>query len=109
MRQKYSVVTVLYCRGFFCTAELREQPGDGGPHSCPPPFIPHSAFLQCGQQWSKVEILCYSSSLSHVAKENPTGLPMGSNYKAWLLRWEMSSLKLHRILKPVLAKRRVRS
>lgn len=46
---------------------------------------------------------------SHVAKENTTGLSMGSNYNARLLRWEMSSLKLRRILKPVLAKRRVRS
>lgn len=46
---------------------------------------------------------------SPVAKENTTGLSMGSNYSAWLLGWEMSSLKLHRILKPVLAKRRVRT
>lgn len=46
---------------------------------------------------------------SHVAKENITGLSMGSNCNARLLRWEMSSLKLHRILKPVLAKRWVRS
>lgn len=42
---------------------------------------------------------------SCVVKENTPGLSMGSNYNAWLLRWEMSSLKLHRILKPVLAKR----
>lgn len=46
---------------------------------------------------------------SHVVKENTPGLSIGSNYSAWLLRWEMSSLKLRRILKPVLAKRRVRS
>lgn len=44
----------------------------------------------------------------HVTQGNTTGFYMLSNDNAQLLRWEIPSLKLHRILKPALAKRRVR-
>lgn len=44
---------------------------------------------------------------NHGTKENTTSLSIVSNDNAQLLRWEIPSLKLHRILKPVLAKRRV--
>lgn len=46
---------------------------------------------------------------NHVTMENTTALSMVSNDNAQLSRWETSSLKRHRILKLVLAKRRVRS
>lgn len=65
--------------------------------------------LQCGQQWSRVEILSQSCCLSQAMLPRKILQSMGSNCNAQLLRWEMSSLKLHRILKPVLAKRWVRS
>lgn len=65
--------------------------------------------LQCGQQWSGVEILSQSCCLSQAMLPRKILQSMGSNCNARLLRWEMSSLKLHRILKPVLAKRWVRS
>lgn len=45
---------------------------------------------------------------NHITKENTTGLPIVSNGSAQLSRLEVSSLKLHRILKPVSANRRVR-
>lgn len=62
-----TAVPDLYCVHllfFSVQVELDEQPHGWVPRSSPAPFVPHSAFGQCRQQWSRMQILWHSRSLS---------------------------------------------
>jgi len=63
-------------------------------------FLTQAAVLQDGDF---VALLLFEPN--RIPKENTAGLSRVSNDNAQLLRWEAPSLKLRRILKPILAKR----
>lgn len=102
--QLYTVFIFFWCRLSLVNSLLTGFPTPAHLHS----FLTQPFFDvgSNGPEWRFCGTLVLQAKPCY--KENATGLSTVSNDNAQLLRWETSSLKHHRILKLILAERRVR-